>query len=117
MKHFYRVPSFSLMKALHQFAAFALFIGFVAFSSGMAKHHPSSKATTLVANVDLTLQNKCTRDVKYETVANGATQNGLVPKGDKVRVSIAVGTAITVDGEDFMTVSATDNGQTFQVCR
>jgi hypothetical protein len=69
------------------------------------------------ANVEVILQNKCTRDVKYSLKVGATTTNGVVPKGDKVKVNVAVGTEICVDGDAFMTVAAADAGQTFMVCR
>ena len=74
-------------------------------------------AATMEANVEVTLQNKCTRDVKYTMKSGGTTTNGVVAKGDKVKISVAVGTEICVDGDAFMFVAAGDAGQTFMVCR
>lgn len=118
MKGLYTSFNPKVMKTLHGFAVFALLVGFAFVTSGMASNrHRQHIAKEIVANVDLTLQNKCTRDAKYKTTFNGATQEGVVLKGDKMRLSLAEGTKIVVDGEDFMTVTAADNGQTFQVCR
>ena len=72
---------------------------------------------TVVANIEVTLQNKCTRDVKYLLKSGGTNTNGVVAAGGKVKVSVAVGTEICVDGDAFMTVAATDAGQAFMVCR
>jgi hypothetical protein len=108
------------MKSLHHFAALVVLAGFVFTATGMASQTSSaSRGHDIVigANVDLTLQNKCTRDVKYSVSNAGATTQGVVAKGDKVKLNLAIGAVITVDGEQFMTVSAADNGQTFQVCR
>ena len=74
-------------------------------------------AARMEANVEVTLQNKCTRDVKYTMKSGGTTTNGVVAKGDKVKISVAVGTEICVDGDAFMFVAAGDAGQTFMVCR
>jgi hypothetical protein len=77
----------------------------------------SVKVEKAVANVEIILQNKCTRDVKY-VLKNGATStNGVVAKGDKVKLNVATGTQILVDGDVFMTVADGDAGQTFMVCR
>jgi hypothetical protein len=105
------------MKYLRHFAATALLATLVVTATAMGSSPQAHVDNALVANVDVTLQNKCTRDVSYTTMLNGATTKGTVNKGDKVRLSLSVGTKVCVDGEDFITVSATDAGQTFQVCR
>lgn len=106
------------MKYLRQFAALSLLTLFVIGASGMASTtHRGSKSHAIQATVEVILQNKCTRDVKYTTKCESKTGQGVVPKGDKVKLTLEVGTTITVDGEEFMNVAASDNGQTFQVCR
>ncbi len=102
------------MKYLRQCTALVLLVAFAAVATSMTASSPRGSE---VANVEVNLQNKCTRDVNYTTVTSGATSNGKVSKGDKIKLSLAPGTEITVDEESFMTVSDTDNGQTFQVCR
>jgi co-chaperonin GroES (HSP10) len=99
------------MKYLRQCTALVLLVAFAAVAMSMAA------SSSALGNVEVSLQNKCTRDVNYTTVTNGATSKGKVSKGDKIKLSLAPGTEITVDEESFMTVSDADNGQTFQVCR
>lgn len=70
-----------------------------------------------VGSVEVTLQNKCTRDVKYLLKSGSTSNSGVVPKGDKVKVTVTVGTEICIDGDAFMTVADGDAGQTFIVCR
>ena len=79
---------------------------------GKGLHHALT-----VGTVELTLQNKCTRDVKYLLKSGSTSNTGVVPKGDKVKVTVAVGTEICIDGDAFMTVADGDAGQTFIVCR
>ncbi len=108
------------MKYLRHFATLAILGGLVFATTGMASSRSlrlGQPEATVAGIPDITLQNKCTRDVKYSVSKAGETTQGVIAKGDKVRLSLAVGTAITVDGEAFMTVSEADNGQTFQVCR
>ena len=86
-------------------------------SSANASHKELGVVTKSEGAIEVTLQNKCTRDVKYQLKSGGTTTNGVVAKGDKVKVSVASGTEICVDGDAFMTVAAADAGQTFMVCR
>ncbi len=106
------------MKNLGHFAALAILVAFATIFSGMASsnNHPRAHVIDAVGIV-VTLQNKCTRDVKYSLSGSGVDAEGTVAKGDKIKLTLAIGTAITVDGEDFMKVNAVDDGQTFQVCR
>ena len=91
---------------------------FTLAATGMAARPDRTRATMVVAaSVEITLQNKCTRDVKYTATYNGKASQGVVAKGDKIKLTLSAGTTITVDGEEFMTVADSDNGQTFQVCR
>lgn len=80
-------------------------------------HHNSKAAFKAVAGIEIVLQNKCTRDVKYTLKKGAESSNGVVTKGDKVKINVASGTEICVDGDAFMTVSDGDAGQTFLVCR
>lgn len=106
------------MKNLRHFTALAILVAFAAALSSMASSntHPRTHVEATVGIV-VTLQNKCTRDVKYSLSGSGVDATGTVAKGDKIKLTLAIGTAITVDGEDFMKVNAGDDGQTFQVCR
>lgn len=106
MKKFYLLNAAVAMSVLLTFAA----------ASPTANPHDKA-AVAVTAAVDIVLQNKCTRDVKYSLKSGGTTTNGTVAKGDKAKLSVAVGTEILVDGEVFMTVADSDAGQTFIVCR
>jgi hypothetical protein len=108
MKNFTLVCASVVMSAMLTFA-----MG----STSEASRGRFDAVTNAEGGVEVTLQNKCTRDVKYQLKSGGTTTNGVVAKGDKVKVSVASGTEICVDGDAFMTVAAADAGQTFMVCR
>jgi hypothetical protein len=106
------------MKTLRQFSALVLLVSFACVAASMASVEQSRHAqATALGQIEVTLQNKCTRDVGYSTTKGGATTKGTVSKGSKVKLDLDSGTVINVDDEAFMTVSDADNGQTFQVCR
>jgi hypothetical protein len=73
-------------------------------------------ASSFLAPVSVTLQNKCTRAAKYE-VKGGTASSGTVEAGSKVKLSLEVGQKVFVDGEICLEVSAADNGSTYIVCR
>jgi hypothetical protein len=108
MKNFTLVCASVLMSAMLTFA-----MG----SATTASLKGARSTARIEGNVEVILQNKCTRDVKYTLKAGATTTNGVVAKGDKVKVSVATGTEICVDGDAFMTVAVADAGQTFMVCR
>ena len=106
------------MKNLRHFTALAILVAYAATLTAMAPSPAGERSHAAVSvGIVVTLQNKCTRDVKYSLSGSGVDATGTVAKGDKVKLTLAIGTAITVDGEDFMKVNAADDGQTFQVCR
>lgn len=107
------------MKGFTLICSSVLMVVAVALSGSTAvdRHPDKGSHAVVVGSVELTLQNKCTRDVKY-LLKSGATSNsGVVPKEGKVKVTVAVGTEICIDGDAFMHVADGDAGQTFIVCR
>ena len=106
------------MKNMRLFTALVMSVALALTLSSMASSNKPTRHDAIVSvGIVVTLQNKCTRDVKYSLSGSGVDATGTVAKGDKVKLTLAIGTAITVDGEDFMKVNAGDDGQTFQVCR
>lgn len=106
------------MKNLHTLLLSGLMMAALGINVGHASGLRGPRAATVaVAAVDVTLQNKCTRDVKYSVRENGQLKNGVVAKGDKLKLSVGVGAEICIDGEHFLTVAATDAGKTLVVCQ
>jgi hypothetical protein len=83
---------------------------------GLALAATFAMAGALLAPVSLTLQNKCTRPVKYEV--RGATiTNGTIEADGKAKLKLEPGQKVYVDGELCLEVSAKDEGTTYIVCR
>jgi hypothetical protein len=105
------------MKFFRGLAALTLLATFALIVMSMAMPKSPSENLSMAGKVEVTLQNKCSREVNYKLSTAGVVEQGTISKSDKVKVSVSVGTEIRVDGEEFMTVAASDQGQTFQVCR
>jgi hypothetical protein len=73
-------------------------------------------AGSLLAPVNLTLQNKCTRPVKYE-IRGATTTNGTIEAESKAKLKLEPGQKVYVDGELCLEVSLKDEGTTYIVCR
>src|SRR5688572_12581448 len=93
------------MKKITQVLVAVCMMGTFAFAMGSAPAMDGgfSKSTVkMVGNVEITLQNKCTRDVKYSLKNGASVTNGVVAKGDKVKVNVAAGTQVVVEGDVLM---------------
>jgi hypothetical protein len=111
---------YAMKKFTQILVAVFMMMGTFAFATGSTSAAEAGFPKTAVkkmANVEITLQNKCTRDVKYTLKSGASATNGTIAKGDKVKVNVAVGTQVVVDGDVVMTVADSDAGQTFCVCR
>jgi hypothetical protein len=73
-------------------------------------------AGALLAPVNITLQNKCTRPVKYE-IRGGAATTGTIDAEGKSKLKLEPGQKVYVDGELCLEVTVKDEGTTFVVCR
>lgn len=73
-------------------------------------------AGAMLAPVNVTLQNKCTRAVKYE-IKGATSSNGTIEAESKTKLKLEPGLKVYVDGELCIEVSAKDEGATYIVCR
>jgi hypothetical protein len=63
------------------------------------------------------LKNSCSHDVKYAVKYAGHGSSGTVYKNNKQRLTVQPGAKIYIDGDFFMEVEDSDDGETFTVCR
>ena len=63
------------------------------------------------------LKNSCSHDVKYSVKYSGHGSSGTVYKNNKQRLTVQPGAKIYIDGDFFMEVEDSDDGEAFTVCR
>lgn len=86
------------------------------FTIGLSMAATFAFAGAMLAPVNVTLQNKCTRAVKYE-IKGATTSNGTIEAESKAKLKLEPGLKVYVDGELCIEVSAKDEGATYIVCR
>ncbi|HHG83722.1 MAG TPA: hypothetical protein ENJ82_03150 [Bacteroidetes bacterium] len=76
---------------------------------------PEFEAST--ETISVYLQNSCFRDVTFQVKYDGKKSSGTIHKKDKKRLNLQVGGKIFIDGELYMEIEDSDNGETYIVCR
>lgn len=103
----YRLPIITLLLSCLLLAA----------NAGIAGEMPTNASDfQMNKEVTVTLQNSCTHDVRY-SIKGGSTGNGTVSKKGKERIKVVAGAKLYIDAEFFMEIEATDDGETYVVCR